>query len=50
LRADMSRMEAVLRQDTGAGRVELVTWCFVFWIGQVLALASLFAVMIRMRP
>jgi hypothetical protein len=50
LRADMSRMEAVVRQDTGAGRVELLKWCFVFWIGQVLALASLFAVMIRMRP
>ena len=50
IRRDMSQMESVIRQDIAGGRVDLLKWSFVFWIGQVLALASLFAVMIRMRP
>ena len=47
IRVDMGKMENGLRQEIAAGRVELFKWSFVFWIGQVLALAGFFAVMIR---
>jgi hypothetical protein len=39
---------AGLRTDMWAGRVELLKWCFVFWVGQVVAVAGVLAVMMRL--
>jgi hypothetical protein len=39
---------AGLRTDMWAGRVELLKWCFVFWVGQVVAVAGVLAVMLRL--
>jgi len=51
LRQDMAKMEAGLRQDMAAGRVELLKWCFLFWIGQVVAITGILGVMLRLfRP
>jgi hypothetical protein len=30
------------------GRIELFKWCFLFWIGQVLAIGGLMGVMLRL--
>ena len=58
LRQEMATMGADLRQEivtTGAGlrhematgRVDLFKWCFLFWIGQVLAISGIMGVMLR---
>ena len=44
----MLAMGADIRQDLSSGRVELFKWCFLFWIGQVVAVGSLMAVMLRL--
>lgn len=36
-----------LRQDQLASRFELVKWSFVFWVGQVVAIAGIFGLMLR---
>ena len=38
---------ADLRQEFADARVELLRWSFLFWIGQVVAVASLLAFMLR---
>ena len=44
-------MGAGIRNDMAAGRVELFKWCFIFWIGQVLAMTGITGVMLRLfRP
>jgi hypothetical protein len=40
-------MGAGIRQEIAASRVELLKWCFLFWIGQVLATASIVDGMLR---
>ena len=51
LRVDMVRELSALRQDVtrdlSAVRVELLKWSFLFWIGQVAAMAGLLAFMLR---
>ena len=47
LRREMAIMGAELRQEIAAGRVELVKWSFLFWIGQVLAITAIMGVMLR---
>jgi len=58
LRVDVTREIATLRQDMSAVRedftrdlsnvrVELLKWSFVFWVGQVAAVAGLLAFMLR---
>ena len=37
-----------LRDEIAAGRVDLFKWCFLFWVGQVLAIGGLLAVMLRL--
>ena len=50
-RQDMAQMDAGIRNDMAAGRVELFKWCFIFWIGQVLAMTGITGVMLRLfRP
>jgi hypothetical protein len=55
LRQDMTgefaavRLEmGILRQDNLAGRFELLKWCFAFWFGQIIAVATIVGVMLRM--
>jgi hypothetical protein len=51
IRQDMAAMGAGIRQELAAGRVELLKWCFLFWIGQVFAVAGIMAMMLRaFRP
>jgi hypothetical protein len=51
IRQDMATMGAGIRQDMASGRVELFKWCFLFWIGQVVAVAGIMGVMLRaFRP
>jgi hypothetical protein len=38
----------VVRQEIATTRVELVKWSFLFWVGQVAAVAALLAAMFRL--
>jgi hypothetical protein len=51
LRREMTELSAGLHREMAAGRVELLKWCFLFWIGQVIALAGIMGMMFRLfRP
>lgn len=39
-------LQTSLRQDIAAVRVELLKWSFLFWVGQVAAMAGLLAFML----
>jgi len=42
---------STVRQEMALNRFELLKWTFVFWVGQVFAIASTVALLIRfMRP
>jgi hypothetical protein len=47
VRVDVAHLGASLRHEMATGRVELFKWSFLFWVGQVLAIAGLMAVMLR---
>ena len=51
LRQDMTQEAATLRQDftrdLSSVSVELLKWSFLFWVGQVAAMAVLLAFMMR---
>ncbi len=38
---------SAVRQELATMRVELLKWSFLFWVGQVAAMAGLLAVMFR---
>ena len=46
LRLEMHQGFAALRQEDATTRVELLKWSFLFWIGQVAAIAGLLAYML----
>lgn len=48
IRRDMLAMGADIRQDIASGRMELFKWCFLFWIGQVVAVGTWMGVMLRL--
>ena len=48
LRDEIGRMGSDLRAEMASSRVELFKWCFLFWIGQVLAIGGLMGVMLRL--
>jgi hypothetical protein len=51
LRREMTELSAGLHREMASGRVELLKWCFLFWIGQVIALAGIMGMMFRLfRP
>ena len=51
LRQDMARMGNDIRHDMASNRVELLKWCFLFWVGQVVAIAGIMSLMLRLvRP
>jgi hypothetical protein len=51
LRADVTREVSALRQDftreISHTRVDVLKWSFLFWVGQVAAIAGLLAFMLR---
>jgi hypothetical protein len=51
MRTDISKalndQLTAIRQDTAVARLEMLKWSFVFWIGQVAAVAGLLAFMRR---
>ena len=47
LRVQIVQSESTLRADIAAGRVEFIKWSFVFWVGQVLAVAGIMTVLLR---
>jgi hypothetical protein len=51
VRGHISEEGASLRAEMAAGRVELLKWCFLFWVGQVVAVAGVVGVMLQItRP
>lgn len=48
VRQEIAELGATLRTDIANGRVELFKWCFLFWIGQVFAIGTVMAVMLRL--
>ncbi len=51
LRQAMGAMDSNVRQEITSGRVEIVRWSFLFWIGQVVAITAIVGAMLRvMRP
>ena len=51
LRQELAQGLEVVRQEMAQHRVELLKWAFLFWAGQLLAVASLVALLIRvLRP
>jgi hypothetical protein len=47
LRQDLHQSINDVRSDLANARVEMLRWSFVFWIGQVAAVAALLAFMLR---
>ena len=54
LRVDLSRELhqglSGVRQEMATGRADLVKWSFLFWVGQVAAVAGLLAFMLYGHP
>jgi hypothetical protein len=48
LRLEMGQMGSAIRQEIATGRVEMLKWCFLFWIGQLVAIASIVGIMLRL--
>ena len=46
-RAEFSEGLSAVRQEMATSRLEMLKWSFVFWIGQVAAIAGLLAFMRR---
>lgn len=47
IRQDTAQLRANLREDIAAGRVKLFKWCFLFWVGQVLAVGGMLGMVLR---
>ncbi len=48
VRQEMTSGFAALRQEGLENRVELLKWCFAFWVGQVFAVGGVVAVLLRL--
>ena len=48
LRVDLSELGARWEKDNADNRFALLKWSFAFWIGQVVAMAAVMAVMLRL--
>ena len=44
----VAQMGGDIRQEIATGRVEMVKWCFLFWIGQLVTIASIVGIMMRL--
>jgi hypothetical protein len=49
LRAEMQTGFAALRLELAAGRFELLKWAFAFWVGQVISVVGIVALLLRTR-
>ncbi len=47
LRQELSQMEVRILREIANGRVDMLKWSFVFWIGQVVAVAAVMGAMLR---
>jgi hypothetical protein len=47
LRRELHAAFETLRTDINATKVEILRWSFLFWIGQVAAIAALISLMLR---
>ena len=43
----MGDLKTAMKQELADTRVELLRWSFMFWVGQVAAIAALLAFMLR---
>jgi hypothetical protein len=50
LRQEMGGLEGRLHKEIGGQRVESLRWSFLFWVGQVAAMAALLGFMLRGLP
>ena len=48
LRHDLSQMEVRIIREIGNSRFDLIKWSFAFWIGQVIAVAGIMGLMLRL--
>lgn len=48
IRTEMAQMGGSMRQEIAAGRVEMLKWCFLFWIGQLVTIASIVGITLRL--
>ena len=48
IRQEMAQMGGNIRQEIATGRVEMVKWCFLFWIGQLVTIVSSAGIMLRL--
>jgi hypothetical protein len=49
-RGEMREGFADLRRDTADGRFELLKWAFAFWVGQLIGVAGLMGMLLRIIP
>ena len=47
LREHIAELRGDFREELATARVDLIKWSFVFWIGQLVALSSVMALMLR---
>jgi len=47
LRQDLGQMEVRILREIANGRVDMLKWSFVFWIGQVVAVSAVMGAMLR---
>ena len=50
LRIEMVQGFGSIRQEMADGRFDLVKWSFIFWVGQVVAIGGIVAVLLRSLP
>jgi hypothetical protein len=48
IRGEIAQMGGGIRQEIATGRVEMLKWCFLFWIGQLVTIASIAGIMLRL--
>jgi hypothetical protein len=48
IRREVALMGGDIRQEIATGRVEMVKWCFLFWIGQLVTIATIAGIMLRL--
>ena len=49
LRVEMAQLRSDLREDMSSLRVELLRWAFLFWVGQIVSIGGLMALLLRAR-
>ena len=47
LRIDMAHMRTDVHEQLASTRVELLRWAFLFWVGQLVSVAGVVALMLR---